>query len=76
MYTLPSSSSCLFPRSNPKSKDGYKVVCFSKEPQYEGLTMSRRADIPDKYQPSYALLKHHFRMAVLLNMKGGVGYPM
>lgn len=37
--------------------------------------MFRAANVPAKYQPCRALLKHHFCMAVLLNMKGGAGYP-
>ncbi|KFY30544.1 hypothetical protein V493_01846 [Pseudogymnoascus sp. VKM F-4281 (FW-2241)] len=56
--------------------DDYKVVSFQNNPQYDGLTMFRRPDIPNKYQPCRALLKHHFCMAVLLNMKGRVGYPV
>lgn len=40
------------------------------------LAMFRRPDIPDKYQPCEALLRRHFRMAVLPNMKGRVGYPL
>lgn len=56
--------------------DGYRVVCFVEKPQYKGLTLSRRPDILKKYQPSYALLKHHYRTAVLLNLKGRVGYPV
>ncbi len=37
--------------------------------------MFQHPDIPEKYRPSRALLKYHFRMAVLLNMKGRAGYP-
>jgi hypothetical protein len=37
--------------------------------------MFQPPDIPEKYRPSRALLKYHFRMAVLLNMKGRAGYP-
>jgi hypothetical protein len=37
--------------------------------------MFRNEDVPDKYQPSRALLKAHFRMAVLHNMKARAGYP-
>lgn len=48
---------------------------FDRLPQYEGLTMFQNSNVLEKYQPSRALLKHHFRMAVLLNMKGGAGYP-
>ncbi|OBT42765.1 hypothetical protein VE00_06596 [Pseudogymnoascus sp. WSF 3629] len=55
--------------------NGYKVVSFRDAPRYENLTLIRRHNIPAKYQPCRALLKHHFRMAVLLNMKGGAGYP-
>ena len=57
-------------------QDGYKVVSFVNDARYEGLTMFRRPDIPEKYQPCEALLRKHFRMAVLLNMKGRVGYPV
>ncbi|KAI9428580.1 hypothetical protein H4582DRAFT_1937449 [Lactarius indigo] len=39
------------------------------------MTMYRNPDVDEKYQPCLALLKHHFRMAVLLNMKARVGYP-
>ncbi len=37
--------------------------------------MFRNSEAPEKYQPSRALLKHHFRMAVLCNMKGRAGFP-
>jgi hypothetical protein len=37
--------------------------------------MFRNSDTPAKYQPSRTFLKHHFRMAVLLNMKARTGYP-
>jgi hypothetical protein len=37
--------------------------------------MFRNPSTPEKFQPSRAILKHHFRMAVLLNMKGRTGYP-
>lgn len=66
----------IFNPPNAKSKDDHKVVSFANEPQYEGLTMFHRPDIPDKYQPCNALLRHHFRMAVLLSMKGRIGYPV
>jgi hypothetical protein len=39
------------------------------------MTIFQNPDIPAKYQPSRALLKYHFRMAVLYNMKGGAGLP-
>ncbi|KFX95140.1 hypothetical protein V490_04004 [Pseudogymnoascus sp. VKM F-3557] len=55
--------------------NGYRVVSFQNNPQYQGLTLIRRPNVPAKYQPCRALLKHHFRMAVLLNMKGMAGYP-
>ncbi|KFY86712.1 hypothetical protein V498_07405 [Pseudogymnoascus sp. VKM F-4517 (FW-2822)] len=55
--------------------NGYKVATFQSTPQYENLTLIRRPNVAAKYQPCRALLKHHFRMAVLLNMKGRVGYP-
>jgi hypothetical protein len=29
-----------------------------------------------RYQPSREILKHHFRMSVLCNMKGRAGYPI
>ncbi|KAH9036351.1 hypothetical protein EDB85DRAFT_781078 [Lactarius pseudohatsudake] len=53
----------------------YKVVCFCDQPRFDGMTMYRNLDVDEKYQPCPALLKHHFRMAVLLNMKARVGYP-
>lgn len=37
--------------------------------------MFRDPNTAAKYQPCRALLKHHFRMCVLLNMKGRAGYP-
>ncbi|OAF55147.1 hypothetical protein VC83_08423 [Pseudogymnoascus destructans] len=55
--------------------NGYQVVSFRDAPQYENLTLIRRHNIPAKYQLCPALLKHHFHMAVLLNMKGSAGYP-
>jgi hypothetical protein len=39
------------------------------------MKMYRNPNVDEKYQPSRALLKHHFRMAVLLNMKARAGYP-
>jgi hypothetical protein len=53
----------------------YKIYYFINEPDYDGATIYQIPDIPTKYQPSRALLKHHFRMAVLLNMKGRERYP-
>ncbi len=61
--------------TNARLHDGFKVVSFVDNPQFENLVMFRRQDIPDKYQPSRALLMNHFRMAVLLNMKGSAGFP-
>jgi hypothetical protein len=37
--------------------------------------MFRNPDAPAKYQPNRAILKHHFQIAVLLNMKARAGYP-
>jgi hypothetical protein len=37
--------------------------------------MFRNVDEPLKFQPCRALLKHHYRMAVLVNMKARAGYP-
>jgi hypothetical protein len=37
--------------------------------------MYRNPDVPARYQPSRALLKHHFRISVLCNMKTRAGYP-
>jgi hypothetical protein len=56
-------------------QNDYKIVCFVKKPYLDGLSMFRNLDVPAKYQPSRALLKHHFRMAVLCNMKGRAGFP-
>jgi hypothetical protein len=42
---------------------------------FDGKTMFRNSDTPAKYQSNRTLLKHHFRMAVLLNMKARAGYP-
>ncbi|KAN0127885.1 hypothetical protein V8E53_014332 [Lactarius tabidus] len=53
----------------------YKVVCFCDQPRFDGMKMYRNPNVDEKYQPSRALLKHHFRMAVLLNMKARAGYP-
>ena len=39
------------------------------------MKMYRNPNVDEKYQPSRALLKLHFRMAVLLNMKARAGYP-
>ena len=76
MWRILRSFLALILTTNAQSKDDYKVFSFLNNPQYEGLTMFRRPDISDKYQPCGALLKQHFRMAVLLNMKGRVGYPV
>jgi len=53
----------------------YKVVCFRAKQRFDGMKMYRNPDVDAKYQPSRALLKHHFRMSVLLNMKARAGYP-
>jgi hypothetical protein len=37
--------------------------------------MFRDLNTAAQYQPCRSLLKHHFRMCVLLNMKGRAGYP-
>lgn len=37
--------------------------------------MFRNSDARAQYQPSRELLKHHFQVAVLCNMKGRAGYP-
>ncbi|KAN0069237.1 hypothetical protein V8E54_012866 [Elaphomyces granulatus] len=54
----------------------YKVVSFIRRPQWDGVKMYQNQDVPAKYQPCRALLKHHFRMALLCNMKGRAGYPV
>lgn len=54
---------------------GYRTYCFSNLPSIDNRIMFRDINIPDKHQPCRALLKHHFRMTVLLNMKGRAGYP-
>jgi hypothetical protein len=56
-------------------QNNYKTVCFVKEPELDRVIMSRNPDVPAKHQPCRALLKYHFRMAVLLNMKARAGYP-
>jgi hypothetical protein len=56
-------------------QNNYKTVCFIDEPELDGAIMFRNSDASAKYQPSRTLLKHHFRMAVLCNMKGRAGYP-
>jgi hypothetical protein len=56
-------------------QNDYKTYCFANLPALDGKTMFRNSDAPAKYQSSRALLKHHFRMAVLLNMKARAGYP-
>ena len=37
--------------------------------------MFRNPDTPARFQPNRALLKYHFRMTVLYNMKGRAGFP-
>ncbi len=56
-------------------QNDYKTYCFFNLPELDGKIMFRNPDAPAKYQSSRALLKHHFRMAVLLNMKARAGYP-
>ena len=56
-------------------QNNYKVVCFCNRPRFDGMRMYLNPDVDEKHQPSRALLKHHYRMAVLLNMKARVGYP-
>jgi len=56
-------------------QNDYKTYCFIDEPGLDGITMFQNPDVPTIYQPNRALLKHHFRMTVLLNMKARVGYP-
>jgi hypothetical protein len=51
-------------------QNGYKVTCFTKDIWHcDGLYMILK-NYPQQYQPLRALLKHHFRQAVLCNMKG------
>jgi len=52
----------------------FKTRCFIDLPRLDEITIFQNLDFSSKYQPSRALLKHHFRMAVLLNMKGRTGY--
>ncbi|OBT76810.1 hypothetical protein VF21_04524 [Pseudogymnoascus sp. 05NY08] len=54
---------------------GYKTYSFLNDPTLDNLTMFRDPNTAAQYQPSRDLLKHHFRMSVLLNMKGREGYP-
>ena len=56
-------------------QNDYKVVCFCNQLRIDGVKMYRNSNGDEKYQPCRALLKHHFRMAVLLNMKARAGYP-
>jgi hypothetical protein len=56
-------------------QNDYKTYCFVDEPQLDGVIMFRNSDTSAKHQPSRALLKHHFRMAVLCNIKNRIGYP-
>ncbi|KAH9053352.1 hypothetical protein EDB87DRAFT_1569335, partial [Lactarius vividus] len=55
--------------------NNYKVVCFCDQSRFDGMTIYRNPNVDEKYQASRALLKHHFQMAVLLNMKARAGYP-
>ncbi|KFY37365.1 hypothetical protein V495_07224 [Pseudogymnoascus sp. VKM F-4514 (FW-929)] len=54
----------------------YKTYCFLNDPTLDNLIMFRATNTVDKYQPCRALLKHLFKMCVLLNMKGRTGYPV
>lgn len=56
-------------------QNDYKVVCFCDQPRFDGMKMYRNLNVDEKYQPCRGLLKLHFRMAVLLNMKARAGYP-
>ncbi|KAF8258130.1 hypothetical protein EI94DRAFT_1191543 [Lactarius quietus] len=53
----------------------YKVVCFTHQARFDGMKMHRNPNVDEKYQPCRALLRHHFRMAVLLNMNARAGHP-
>ncbi|KAI9784105.1 MAG: hypothetical protein M1839_002609 [Geoglossum umbratile] len=55
--------------SNPDPRDNYKVICFVPDPfGFDGNYMFQ-SNYPQHYQPLRSLLKYHFRMAVLCNMK-------
>jgi hypothetical protein len=51
------------------------MYCFIDEPELDNLIMFRDPNTATQYQPCGDLLKHHFRISVLLNMKGREGYP-
>ncbi|KAI9780784.1 MAG: hypothetical protein M1839_006572 [Geoglossum umbratile] len=49
--------------------DGYKVTCFTPDTWgFDGRFMVQ-SNYPQRYRPLRSLLKYHFRMAVLCNMK-------
>ncbi|KZF19131.1 hypothetical protein L228DRAFT_251222 [Xylona heveae TC161] len=52
--------------------NNYKITYFKRKTRMpgNGEPMYLNPDYPAKYQPSRALLKYHFRMAVLCNLKG------
>ncbi|ELR08811.1 hypothetical protein VC83_00753 [Pseudogymnoascus destructans] len=54
---------------------GYKTYCFANVATLDHIQMYQDPDTVSQYQPCRGLLKHHFRMCVLLNMKGRAGYP-
>ncbi|OBT58891.1 hypothetical protein VE04_00574 [Pseudogymnoascus sp. 24MN13] len=54
---------------------GYKTYCFIDEPELDNLIMFPDPNTATQYQPRGDLLKHHFRISVLHNMKGRDGYP-
>ncbi|KFX98326.1 hypothetical protein V490_02366, partial [Pseudogymnoascus sp. VKM F-3557] len=54
----------------------YKTYCFLNDPTLDNLITFRDTNTVNKYQPCRALLKHHFKMCVLLNMKGRTVYPV
>ncbi|KAI9785912.1 MAG: hypothetical protein M1839_008178 [Geoglossum umbratile] len=50
--------------------DNFKITCFVEDYLgFDGRHMVFRGDSPERYQPLWGLLKYHFRMAVLCNMK-------
>ena len=59
---------------NQRNQNNYKAYFFIPH-QEDGAIMFRNVNVPDKHQPSRALLKAHFRMAVLYNMKARAGDP-
>src|SRR2546423_11406604 len=52
-------------------QNNYKVTCFVDDALgFDGRYANFSNDYPPQYQPLRRLLKNHFRMAVLCNMKG------